>query len=1022
VNITAFFIKRPAFTIVVSLLLTMLGFLAYLNCPIRWVPNVSSPQVTIFTAYTGADGRLVEHDVTKVIEDSLAGIDGIDSIESVSRMGSSQISVNFKLGTNMEAAVENIRSHLDSVRGNLPTDVLPPSILKMNPNDMPIMYISFYDNHRSEREMSDYADQILKPAFDTLDGVANVQVMGERLSAMRVFLDPEKMAAASVTADDVTTLIHDQNVSVASGQIKTPDRYYSIYTDTTLKNADQFNELILRDNQNQVVRLKDVGHAQVDTLSTDDYFRVQGKPALAFGIIAQSTANPLDVEKNVKKALTELQRTLPEGMHASILWNQADYIRASINSVYESFVEALFFVWLVIFAFLCSFRATLIPMITIPVCVIATFSIIAYFGFSINTITLMAFVLAIGLVVDDAIVMLENINRYREAGLNTMQAALKGAREMVFPIIAMTLTLAAVYAPIAYTPGLLGVLFKEFTFTLAGAVIISGVVALTLTPMMCARVLRDGDTHARYQAWFQAHFEKLQRHYARLLQFTLAHRPRLLLVMVCLVGLGIGLAHVIPSELAPQEEMNEIDVYMGAPRSASLDYTNRYAQQAEAMYANNPDIAGYFSEVGGDTSNHAFEMLTLKPSGERHHSTEELMASLTQQLSNIPGVEANVTTPMPALAQLASGDDGDRLGLVLMTTGDYLPLQQATQKIMATLRQNPGFAHVQNRLRWDSEQFQVNVNRDRAADLKVSLPAITNTLSIMLAGRDVGKMDEAYINVQMKPESLANPNIIQQLYVRNTANEVVPLSQLVSVSSVSSPEVFLHDNRLRSDVIYVTLAPNYKLADAIKAMEAAAKANLPDNVKYTFMGEAKNYLEAAGKTITTFGLALLFIYLVLVAQFESFIDPFIILFTVPLAVVGALLVLWAFGGTLNIYSNIGLITLIGLIAKHGILITDFANTARAQGKTVYEAATQAAQLRLRPILMTTAAMILGALPLAFAMGPGAEARQQVGLVIVGGLFFGTFFSLIVIPVMYTYLSPFKRMPTLTSEPENGLSL
>ncbi len=1021
-NITAFFIKRPAFTIVVSLLLTMLGFLAYLNCPIRWVPNVSSPQVTILTMYTGADGRLVEHDVTKVIEDSMAGIDGIDSIESVSRMGTSQISVTFKLGTDMEAAVENIRSHLDSVRGDLPTDVLPPSILKMNPNDMPIMYISFYDTHRSAREMSDYADQILKPAFDTLDGVANVMVMGERLSAMRVSLDPDKMAAAGITADDVTTLIRDQNAAVPSGQIKTPDRFYSIFTDTSLKNADQFNELILRDNQNQVVRLKDVGHAQMDTLSTDDYFRVKGQPALAFAIIAQSTANPLDVEKHVKQALAQVERSLPEGMHASILYNQADYIRASINSVYESFLEALFFVWLVIFAFLCSFRATLIPMVTIPVCVIATFSIIAYFGFSINTITLMAFVLAIGLVVDDAIVMLENINRHREAGLSTMQAALKGAREMVFPIIAMTLTLAAVYAPIAFTPGLLGVLFKEFTFTLAGAVLISGVVALSLTPMMCARVLRDGDTHVGYQAWFQMRFDQLQNHYTRFLNLALTYRFRLVLVMVCLVGLGAFLAHAIPSELAPQEEMNEIDVYMGAPRSASLDYTDRYVKQAEALYASNPDIVSYFSEIGGSTPNHAYQMLNLKPRGQRQHSTEALLASLTQQLSTIPGLEINVTTPMPALSQLASGDDGDRLGLVLMTTGDYLSLQQATQKIMTTLRANPGFLHVQNRLRWDSEQFQVNINRDRAADLKVSLPSITSTINTMLAGRDVGKMDEAYINVQMKPEALANPNIIQQLYVRNADHEVVPLSQLVSVSTASSPEVFLHDNRLRSDAIYVTLAPDFKLADAIKTMEAAAKTNLPDNVKYTFMGEAKNYLEAAGKTITTFGLALLFIYLVLVAQFESFIDPFIILFTVPLAVVGALLVLWAFGGTLNIYSNIGLITLIGLIAKHGILITDFANTARAQGKSVHDAAVQAAQLRLRPILMTTAAMILGALPLAFAMGPGAEARQQVGLVIVGGLFFGTFFSLIIIPVMYTYLSPLKRASSPTAELENGLPL
>lgn len=1021
-NISAFFIKRPAFTIVLSLLLTMVGFLAYLNCPIRWVPNVSSPQITIFTAYPGANGRLVEHDVTKIIEDSLSGIDGIDNIESVSRMGSSQISVNFRLGTNMEAAVENIRSHLDSVRGDLPTDVMPPSILRMNPNDMPMMYISFYDDHRNEREMSDYADQILKPAFDTLDGVANIEVMGERLSAMRVWLDPDKMAAARITADDITTLIHDQNVSVASGQIKTPDRFYSVYTDSSLKNADQFNDLILRDDQNQVIRLKDIGHAQLDTLSVDDMFRVKGKPALAFGIVAQSTANPLQVEKNVKQALASIEKTLPAGMHATILYDQADYIQASIHSVYESFLEALFFVWLVIFVFLCSFRATLIPMVTIPVCVITTFSIIYYFGFSINTITLMAFVLAIGLVVDDAIVMLENINRHRELGLSTQQAALTGSQEMIFPIIAMTLTLAAVYAPIAFTPGILGVLFREFTFTLAGAVLISGIVALTLTPMMCARLLRDGDTHLRYQAWFQARFHRLQTRYTAWLTLALKHRFRVLCLMFALIGLGLLLSHHLPSELAPQEDMNEIDVYLGAPRSASLDYTDRNAKLAETLYAANPDITSYFSEVGGTTANHAFQMLSLKPSGERRHSTDEIITDLTQGLSNIPGVQANITTPTPALAQLASGDDGDRVGLVLMTTGDYLPLQQATQKIMTTLRQNPGFVHVQNRLRWDSEQFQVTINRDRAADLKVSLPAITSTLNTMLAGRDVGKMNEAYINVQLKQDALANPNIIQQLYVRSASNDVVPLSQLVSVSSVSAPEVFLHDNRLRSDEIYVTLASNFKLAEAIKAMDAAAKANLPDNVKFSYLGDAKSYLDSAGKTIMTFILALVFIYLVLVAQFESFIDPFIILFTVPLAMVGALSVLWAFGGTLNIYSNIGLITLIGLIAKHGILITDFANTARAQGKSVHEAAIQAAQLRLRPILMTTAAMVLGALPLAFAMGPGSEARQQVGLVIVGGLLFGTFFSLIIIPVMYTYLSPFKRVISPTSELDNGFSL
>lgn len=1014
-NLPAFCIKRPAFTIVISLVLVLVGALAYINLPIRWVPQVNPPSVSIMTMYAGASGRLVEHDVTKNIEDSLSGISGIESIESVSRMGSSEVDVTFKLGTNMDAAVEDIRSHLEVVQGELPRDATPPAIVKTNPNDSPILYLSFNDSKRSAQALSDYVENTVLPSFETLDGVGSVQMIGQRVSALRVSLSPDKMASARITTDDVVQLIQNQNVAVASGQIRTPDRFYSVYTNATLTTPEQFNNLILRDDQNQVTRLKDVGEAALLPESQDDAFRVNGQPALALGIIPTNNANPLVVERLVKDKLAEIERALPQGMHADILYDQTDYVRASLHSVYESFLEAMIFVWLVIFVFLGSFRATLIPMITIPVCVIATFSVLTYFGFSINTITLMAFVLAIGLVVDDAIVMLENINRYREQGMPAYQAALKGSREMIFPIIAMTLTLAAVYAPIAFTPGLLGVLFKEFTFTLAGAVIISGWVALTLTPMMCARWLKPHDTSMRYQDWFNRFFESLQARYLILLKWVMNRRRVILIAMAAIIALGAWMAHEMPSELAPAEEMNEIDVYMGGPRSSSFQYTDQYAREMEAVYASTPDIQSYFSLVGLPAPSRAYQMLTLKPVASRSQSTDALVASLTQKLSTITGVRVNVVTPMPALSQLVSGDDGDRLGLVLTTTGDYQALQQVTQKIMAELRKNPGFTHVENRLKWDSEQFQLDIDRDRAADLKVSIPTITNTLSTMLAGRYVGKMNDANIIVQMNTDGLANPNIIQQLYVRNTMNDIVPLSQVVSMSTVSSPELFLHEGRMRSDVIYVSLAPDFKLASAIQVMEAVAKANSPDTMSFSFTGEAKNYLESAGKTLMTFGLALIFIYLVLVAQFESFIDPLIILFTVPLAVVGALVVLWAFGGTLNIYSNIGLITLIGLIAKHGILMTDFANHARLAGKSIEEAALQAASLRLRPILMTTAAMVLGAIPLAFAVGAGAETREQVGLVIVGGLLFGTFFSLIVIPIMYTYLSPYRRLNAESTE-------
>ncbi len=1014
-NISAFCIKRPVFTIVMSAVLTLVGLLAYIHLPIQWVPNVTIPQANIETVYAGANGQLVEHDVTKPIEDALAGINGIDSIESVSRMGLSDITINFQLGTNIDTAIENVRSHLQGIVGLLPKDVVMPSITQYNPNEQPIIYLSFSDNKLDQQALSDYVNEFIKPTFDTLDGVGSVDAMGMNISTLKVNLDPDKMASKGVTAGDVLSSIDAQNISGASGQIRTPDRFYGVYLDTTFKNAAEFNNLILRDDNNQTVKLKDVGNAILTGAVTDNAFRVQGSPALALGIVPQSSANPLTIEKNVKRALAEIQPTLPTGMQAEMLYNQVDYIHASISSVYESLFEALFFVWVIIYLFLSRFKTTLIPMVTIPICVIATFAILQLFGFSINTITLMAFVLAIGLVVDDAIVVLENINRHREAGLDSFKAAFKGSREILFSVIVMTLTLAAVYTPIAFVPGLIGVLFKEFTLTLAGAVIISGVIAITLTPMMCAHLLPPPTQSLETEGWFVRLFNHAQKRYEAGLQVCFLHRKKILLSLLFLMGLGLFIAHEIPAELAPQEDMNEVDIYMGGPRSASFNYTDRGVKTIESQLVGDVNIKTYFSQIGGNSPSRAYQVIMLKPKGERKESTDAFIENITDKLNNLTEMRANVTTPMPALSQIVSGDDGDRLGIVLMTTGDYAVLQTASQNIMSVLRKNPAFSRVENRLKWDSEQFQVNIDRARAADLKVPINDITNTLSTMIAGHYSGKMDESDIIVQMNEAGLANPNIIPSLYARSKTGSLVSLGQLVTVTPMTSPALFFHEQRLRSDIIYISLAPNFKLSDAIKTITLAANQTLPPSVKFSFMGEAKSYLDSSGKTALIFLLALIFIFLVLAAQFESFIDPLIILLTVPFAMIGALLVLWLFGGTLNIYSNIGLITLIGLIAKHGILITDFANEARAKGADVFSAAKEAALLRLRPILMTTGAMVLGAFPLAFATGAGAESRQQIGLVIVGGMLFGTFFSLIVIPIMYTYLSPFKRMKPPVSE-------
>jgi multidrug efflux pump len=992
--------------------MVIVGILAYTKLPLRWIPNVNPPEITISTMYPGANARIVEKDITKVIEEAISGVNGIENMVSSTHQGSSQVYIKFKLGRNMDTAVEDVRSNIERIRDSLPKDASSPTVLKADPNSDPIIYLSFFDANRSEREMSDYVDKFIVPIFETMDGVGSVSVYGKRVTAMRIWLDPARMAASKITVSDIVELLHEQNASIPSGQIRGLDRLYNITTSTELKGVEQFNNLILRSGQHQIVRLKDVGEAKLDPESEDDSFRVNGHNALAIGIIPQTTANPLDVEKQVQKAFKNIVKSLPSGMQAEVAYNQADYIRASIKSVYESFIEAVLFVWLVILVFLCSFRATLVPIITIPVCLISSFAILAFFGFSINTITLMAFVLAIGLVVDDAIVMLENISRHIEAGMTPYQAAIKGSHEMLFPIIAMTLTLAAVYAPIAFTPGLLGIIFREFTFTLAGAVVISGIVALTLSPMMCARLLRREEKANRYAEWVTQFLDKIQNSYRSILLRLLAKRKWVALGLAIIGLLGVVLYHYLPAELVPQEDTGEIWVSVSAPRSASFAYTDSYVRQLEQMVGKIPDVKSSFSVGGYYSKSHAFLSLQLKPKNQRQQTLEKTIAELTGEVNALTGVRVYVMPPPPQLARFAGSSEGDNLGVVLMTTGDYRHLQQVSEHFMDELKKLPQFTHVDNKLKWDSEEFQIDIDRNKAADLQISISAIANTISTLMASRSIGKADDAKVMVQMKQSSLDNPNIFSQLYVRNALGEVIPLSQFSSVSTISAPEVFHRYMRLHSDNINLSLAPGVKLADAIKLLNETARSSLPDDVRFEFNGEAQSFIESSGATILTFGLALLFIYLVLVAQFESFIDPLIILLTVPFAVFGALITLRIFGGTLNIYSNIGLITLIGLIAKHGILITEFANRMREEGKDVVEAVVASSMLRLRPILMTTAAMILGALPLAVAFGPGAESRQQVGLVITGGLFFGTFFSLIVIPVMYTYLAPFKRITVI----------
>lgn len=1008
-SFTEFFIRRPNFTIVLTLLLTIVGLISYFSLPVRWIPNITPPIISIYTSYPGASSSLVESQITTPIEAVLSGIDGVESLTSTSSQDSSAITLNFKVGRNMDAVIEDVRSSLSRVTGMLPQDAQAPMVSKADLNSRAILYLAFSDATRSEKVLSDYVEQFIIPRLQTVQGVALVTTYGRRASAMRIWLDPIKMAASNVTVDDVSRTLLNQNIQVPSGQIRCIDRFYNVVTNETLESVSQFNDLIIRNDQNQTVRLKNVGEAIVAPINIDSAFRVNSQPAMALGIVSQSTANPLSVSHDVLKTFAEITKTLPAGMKASVVYNEANFIRDSVHSVYEALIEAVIFVLIVILLFLGSWRATLIPVITIPVCLITTFALLHWFKFSINTITLMAFVLAIGLVVDDAIVMLENISRHIEEGMQPFEAALKGSREIIFPIIAMTLTLASVYTPIAFTSGLLGSVFCEFALTLAGAVLVSGFVALTLSPMMCSRLLKSHKENA-YQARLALHFMTLQSNYRRLLILILAKRNKVLLVLACVGMMGLGLYHLLPSELAPVEDRNELTVYVSSPNDASFKYTDNVVKQLEAIYKTIPEIDSYIAAIGDGSPSNSYQVINLKPLSKRHKGAQQIADALNKQFEKIPNAIVMAAVP-PSPLSWFSGGQGSSVGMSVMTSGDYKELHASIKSLISSAKKIPMFTYVDNQLKWDRSQFEINIDREKAADLKIPMQSITNTISTLLAGRNVGKFEfegkQYDIMLQMAVNSLANPNIISQLYVRGENNNMISLADLSTVTEKTHPGSLPHNERMRADILYVGLAPGFTVADAMKVLQTLSQATLPDNMKIAFVGEARSYLESNHTMAITFLLALLFIYLVLVAQFESFIDPLIILLTVPFAMIGALLTLELLGGSLNIYSNIGLVTLIGLIAKHGILITEFANIGLKKGKTIQCSVIDAALLRLRPILMTTCAMILGAVPLALAFGPGSETRHQVGWVIVGGMLIGTFFSLIVVPVAYTYLAKFK---------------
>lgn len=1020
-------IRRPVLATVMSLALMLIGIVSYQRLSVREYPKIDEPVVTVETTYKGASAQIIESQVTQTLEDSLAGIEGIDVMSSISRAEKSQITLRFRLDRNVDVAASDVRDRVGRVRAQLPSEIDEPVIAKVEADAQPIIYLAFSSDRHSPLEVTDFADRYVKDRLQNLPGVAQVRIFGERRFAMRLWLDPQRMAAYRVTPQDVENALRRQNVEIPAGRVESVAREFTVVSETDLRSPAEFEAIILRDDAGYLVRLRDVGRAELGALDERVSARFNGRSAVAIGVVKQSTANPLDVSKAVNDALPKIRAAVPDGMGVDVGYDSSVFIAKSIDAVFHTIFEAIILVVLVIFFFLRSLRATLVPLVTIPVSLIGGFALMYALGFSINTLTLLSMVLAIGLVVDDAIVMLENIFRYVEEGMNPFQAALKGSREIGFAVIAMTITLAAVYAPIGFMTGRTGRLFTEFALTLAGAVIVSGFVALTLSPMMCSKLLKHETKHGLLYRAIERFLEGMTNGYRRLLRLSLRARP-----LVLLIGLGVAAASYflftgLKSELSPVEDRGTIVGIAIAPEGSTLDYTMGYAQRMEALFRQIPVLEKFFVVVGFPVVNQGIAFVRLIDWDEREVKQQAITAQLFPKMFGIPGILGFVTNP-PSLGQSPIDKP---VNFVIQTSLPFEELQAMVNAMMAEARNFPGLTNLDTDLKLNKPELRVSLDRDKAADLGVDVDTVGRTLETLLGGRQVTRFKkdgkQYDVIVQVANVDRRNPDDIAGIYVRGGtsatggAGQMISLANLVKVEERVAPKELNHFNKLRSATITATLAPGTSLGEALAVMQAAANKVLPATAQTDYAGQSREFRESATGLYFVFILALAFIYLVLAAQFESFIDPFVIMLTVPLSMTGALAALQMSGGTMNVYSQIGLVTLVGLITKHGILIVEFANQLQRAGTDIRKAVEEAAVLRLRPILMTTGAMVLGAVPLAYAKGAGAESRQAIGAVIVGGMTLGTLLTLFVVPTVYSYLARKKPMQDDTGEAEQAAS-
>ncbi|AYF90272.1 multidrug efflux RND transporter permease subunit [Pseudomonas sp. JS3066] len=1003
------FIRRPVLATVVSLLIVLLGFQAFSKLVIRQYPQMENALITVTTAYPGANAETIQGYITQPLQQSLASAEGIDYMTSSSQQNMSVIQIYARIGANSDRLFTELLAKANEVKNQLPQDAEDPVLSKEAADASALMYISFYSDELSNPQITDYLSRVIQPKLATLPGMAEAEILGNQVFAMRLWLDPVRMAAYGITANDINDAVRKYNFLSAAGEVKGQYVVTSINATTDLKSPDAFGAIPVKTVGDSRVLVRDVARVEMGAENYDSISSFDGIPSVYIGIKGTPSANPLDVIKHVRAIMPELESQLPPNLKASIAYDATRFIQASIDEVVKTLGEAVLIVIVVVFLFLGAFRSVLIPVITIPLSMIGVLFFMQLMGYSINLLTLLAMVLAIGLVVDDAIVVVENIHRHIEEGKTPFDAAIEGAREIAVPVISMTITLAAVYAPIGFLEGLTGALFREFALTLAGAVIISGIVALTLSPMMCSKLLRHDENPSGLAHKLDMIFDRLKQRYQKALHGTLNTRPVVVVFAVIVLCLIPVLLKFTKSELAPDEDQGIVFIMAKAPQPTNLDYLNAYTQAFVKIFKEFPEYYSSFQINGFDGVQSGIGGFLLKPWDERERTQMELLHEVQGKLNEIPGLQIFGFN----LPSLPGTGEGLPFQFVVNTPNDYESLLQVTERIKARAMESGKFAFLNVDLAFDKPEVVVDIDRAKAAQMGVSMEDLGSTLAILLGEGEINRFTidgRSYkVIAQVERAYRDNPGWLSNYYVKSESGAMVPLSTLISVHDSARPTRLKQFQQLNSAIIEGF--PTVSMGEAIDTVAQIAREEAPRGYGFDYAGASRQYVQEGSALYVTFALALAIIFLVLAAQFESFRDPLVILVTVPLSICGALIPLFLGVSSMNIYTQVGLVTLIGLISKHGILIVEFANQLRRdKGLSVREAVEEAAAIRLRPVLMTTAAMVFGMVPLIFATGAGAVSRFDIGLVIATGMSIGTLFTLFVLPCIYTLLAKKDLVP------------